>query len=400
MFEQGEIQLDHPIGPTIDRRHLAGNIGESLVRMTFLKAGVPVISVDQGDDYGTDLLVQVPHEGTNRLSGSFLRIQVKCGKSKYHKSDGSGVFRLSADHRAYYADGPIPSILITVNPDTENMHWGDITEQLRRNPESTAVTAASPFTIETVPQILRIAVKASPGEWVLALSSSTPVARRIAIEGCLLTACDDARVLNALRAHAIRMNIQELSFLATRIREEEKKCGGQQTLMDFERGWGDPLEDLLPAGRSYWVRPPYSEELLQQLIDLFRFSRNELSEIIERNLPSFESGTLLDWNDPLRGGASILDMNPGEHAESLMEIFLDEAMQTNLNSSWPLGESRNVEIYCDGYAPLIFMKALELDSFHVQYSCEQAGFRVMDVIAATHKRDPEIAAAMWDLWNQ
>ncbi|MGI5139956.1 DUF4365 domain-containing protein [Streptomyces sp. CA-106110] len=390
--------MTDPIGPKIKSQRLTGNAGESLVRLTFLEAHVPVISVDQGDDYGTDLILQVPYKGTDCVSGAMARIQVKCGKSKYHRSDGTGRCQIDAEHRAYYADGPIPSILITVDPGSKKMHWGNITEQLRRNPNLTVVSAPHAFSKQAVPQILRVARQASPGDWVLALSNSDPVARRIAIEGCLLTADQDNRALELLRAYTTRMNIADISFLALRITEEERKHFGQQTLMDFEyhfgqqtfmdfeyhfgqqtlvdfgRLWKDGLEERLPAQRSHWERPPYSRDLMTQLVSLFEFSKGDLLEIIERNQDEF-SRNLLE-NGQVAAAASILDLHPAQHAERLTEIVID-----------------------GNGDPMLFMKALELNTFSVEQTCKERGIRVMDIIYATYREEPELAAAMWALWS-
>ncbi|WP_159046310.1 DUF4365 domain-containing protein [Streptomyces sp. MMG1121] len=378
--------MSHPIGPKIKPQHLIGNAGESLVRLTFLEAGVPVISVDQGDDYGTDLIAQVPHNGTNQLSGALVRIQVKSGRNKYHRSDGTGRCQLDVEHRSYYADGPIPSILITVDPDSRIMHWGDITEQLHRNRDLTVLSAPHPFSIETVPQILRVARQASPGDWILALSNSDPVARRIAIEGCLLTAPQDGRVLDLLRAYTSRMKIEDLSFLAARINEEERKHFGQRTLIDFSHHWNNELEELLPAQRSNWERPPYPRDLIRQLVNIFEFSKHELLEIIERNQEKFAPDLLGD--STLESAASILDLHPAEHAERLTEIAIFDSAQAVSDSG----------VSYRSHATILFMKAFQLDAIQVELTCERHGIRVMDVIGATLREEPELAAAMWALW--
>ncbi|MBL3669790.1 DUF4365 domain-containing protein [Streptomyces sp. M2CJ-2] len=382
--------MSDPIGPKIQPQHLTGNAGESLVRLTFLEAGVPMISVDQGDDYGTDLIAQVPHSGTNQLSGALVRIQVKCGRSKYHKSDGTGRCQLDVEHRAYYADGPIPSVLITVDPDSKRMHWGNITEQLQRNRDLTALSAPHPFSTETVPQILRVARQAGPGDWVLALSNSDPVARRIAIEGCLLMAHQDSRVLDLLRAYTTRMEIEDISFLAARISEEERKHFGQQTLIDFRHHWGNELEELLPAQRSHWQRPPYPRDLMDQLVNLFEFSKNDMLEIIERNEERVDINLL--ESSTLKSAASILDLRPAEHAERLMEIVFDG------DRGWTAADGR--VRYSDAATPIFFMKALELDASKVELTCERRGIRVMDVIIAIYHEKPQLAAAMWALWSE
>ncbi|WP_281154245.1 DUF4365 domain-containing protein [Streptomyces sp. HYC2] len=372
--------MNQGIGPKIQRQHLTGGIGELLVRKTFLEAGVPVIDVDQGDDYGTDLIAQVPHTGTNQLSGRLVRIQVKCGGPRYHRADGTGRCHLSAEHRAYYTDGPIPSILVTVNSSSEKMHWGNITEQLRRDPRLAAVSAPHAFHKGTVAQILRIAKQAGPGDWALSLSSNDPIARRIAVEGCLLTASEDRRVIDALRAYATRMTLHDLSFIGARLTEEMLKNVGQETLFDFTHKWEDDLEESLPASRSSWDRPPYPDELLQYITETFKFSENDIMEIIERNQEIFELLPYSDWSSSLHSASRLLDMHPEDHARSLISIFI-----------------RSMD---HSYAIPAFIKALELDPSVVQHHCEQAGIRVMDIIIETFEHDPVTASVMWALWSE
>lgn len=382
--------MEHPIGPKIQSQHLTGNIGEALVRIVFSRAGVPTISVNEEDDYGTDLLVQVPRNEANRLSGLLVRVQVKCGGSKYHSADGTGRCYLSEEHRAYYADGPIPSILITVNPGNNMMHWGDITEQLRRDRLRKSVTATELFDETAVKQILRLATEARPGDWALALASNELASRRIAIEGCFLTAPQDYRTLDSIRAHAAHMSFGDLAFLAERFREECLNFMGQLSLIDFQHEFESDLEELLPEGRSYWNREPYSEDLMKHLEELFYFSKNELAEIIERNL---ESSVHLDLDGDLtliRSAARLLDMHPGEHAAALIEISL-----ADVRRSIVYGEG-----FFEAHTLLAFSKALELDPGYVQYKCEKVAIRVMDVISAALPQAPEIAAAMWAAWNQ
>ncbi|MFR9756553.1 DUF4365 domain-containing protein [Streptomyces sp. TR06-5] len=381
--------MSEAIGPKIQPQHLTGGIGEAIVRQTFLGAGVPVISVDQGDDYGTDMLAQVPHRGTNQLSGSLVRIQVKCGKERYHKRDGTGRCVLDDAHYAYYTNGPIPSVLITVDPDTMTMHWGNITQQLRRDRGLRTVYAPNPFTKTAVPEIVQIAKQAAPGDWVISLADANSIARHIAIEGCLLTAHQDHRVLDALRAYSTRMSMSDISFLANRIHEEALKHSGQQSLMDFGPNWGSSLEEMLPAERSYQKRPPYPRTLFNHLIDLFEFSSNDILEIIDRNEGAFHDDLLLTDNSLLQGASSILDWHPTSHADALMRICISG-----------LREMANSGIIDDApHTFPVFMKALELDPDQVQHFCAQERFRVTDIIWVCLRQDPETAAVMWSLWN-
>ncbi len=100
-------------------------------------------------DFGIDAFVEIGKNG--RPSGNFIALQIKGGKSNFHKSKKGLTFYFDEIHKQYWLEvgKTFPVFIIIQDPSNDNLYWGRITkEKIKKTPKNWKIIL--PFSNELI----------------------------------------------------------------------------------------------------------------------------------------------------------------------------------------------------------------------------------------------------------
>jgi hypothetical protein len=115
--------------------------GINFVRTLVERHNCTFQEIDLQNDLGNDAYVEFVIEES--ATGCCVALQIKSGSS-YRAAGGRYGFQADRDHFEYWASHTLPVLAIIVDPEAGTAAWADITDHLRRNPDS---VEEGPFSI-------------------------------------------------------------------------------------------------------------------------------------------------------------------------------------------------------------------------------------------------------------
>ena len=281
--------------------HVSERGGINAVRSLLEANGLVVDEVDGRADYGRDLNVDLTN--ASRVTAGIIGVQVKGGRSFYRK--GRWVIPASPTDWEYWRSSTLPVIGMTWDPDTQIIHWVNLTQHARarvlisdtgygfelQNDQAAHVVAEQVLTQSTFGDFLNEVnkyLRATSSSAFLDLLSGDDETRRRGVYACWTLGRRDPRPLILLRNLLPRMHGVSLSDGITVLAH------------------ATPHPDIFWTSRN-WISKPVEEEVQAAM----RWSPSELVSLVygvEQLDPEF-----VGWQ---RGGLgqslwSIIAVDPG-----------------------------------------------------------------------------------------
>jgi hypothetical protein len=184
-----------------NKSRLAERRAVNASRSFFEENGLIFQEIDLRNDIGKDAVLDLARSGDD--AGLTVALQIKGGQ-KYKRKDGHSI-PIDARLRNIWRNSSLPIFVIVLDPDDEQLYWGNLTEMAKTASGGIGTVPVSPNTrltpdgLDLFLEIARLECSARRGDSLLDLISADPGLLQSALFDCLALGRRDPRYLTLVR---------------------------------------------------------------------------------------------------------------------------------------------------------------------------------------------------------